>query len=157
MVGVITDDGMLEMAGGHAAQAAAFDGVDAGVVADEKMSEIAGVELTHLMARASFKKSSWRCPTDSAEGGTSERNLRDERGRPFHAGDLRGSGHRPEHGTPESEITRFHEAEASLSEGIEAVAPHGIRRPAGAGGGWKTAWSCTGSSGPSAMSAATPS
>ena len=41
------------------------------VIADEKMSEIAGVELTHPMAGASFTKSSWRCSTDFAEGGTS--------------------------------------------------------------------------------------
>ena len=39
------------------------------VTADEKMSENAGVELTHPMAGASFTKSLWRCPTDFADGG----------------------------------------------------------------------------------------
>ncbi len=50
------------------------------VTADEKMREIAGMELTHLMARASFTKTSWRCLPSFAEGGTSERDLRNERG-----------------------------------------------------------------------------
>ena len=36
--------------------------------------------MTHPMAGASFTKSSWRCSTDFVEGGTSERDLRDERG-----------------------------------------------------------------------------
>lgn len=39
------------------------------------MSENAEVELTHLMIGVSFTKPSWRCPTDPAEGGTSERDL----------------------------------------------------------------------------------
>ena len=58
----------------------------AAVTADEKLSENAEMVLTHPIAGASFTKSSWRC-SHFAEGGTSERDLRDERGGPFHQGD----------------------------------------------------------------------
>ena len=53
------------------------------VTAGEKLSENTGMELTHLKEGASFTKSSWRC-SHFVEGGTSERDLRDERGGPFH-------------------------------------------------------------------------
>ena len=43
-VGFATDDGILEMAEGQAAQTAAFDRFDHGPVLDEKMIEIAGAE-----------------------------------------------------------------------------------------------------------------
>ncbi len=89
------------------------------VIADEKMSEIAGVELVHLMVEASFTKSSWRCPTDFAEGGRSERDLRNERGGSHHTGYRRGTAHCKEHASPVSEITRCHEAQAAAAAGIQ--------------------------------------
>ena len=58
----------------------------AAVTADEKLSEIAEMVLTHPISGASFTKSSCRC-SHLAEGGTSERDLRDERGGPFHPRD----------------------------------------------------------------------
>ena len=58
------------------------------VIAGEKLSENAGMELTHLNERASFMKSSWR-RSHFVEGGTSERDLRDETGGPVHPGDCR--------------------------------------------------------------------
>ena len=133
-----------------------------GFIADEKMSEIAGVELTHPMAGASFTKSSWRCSTDFAEGGTSERDLRDERGGPFHPGYCRGTGHRSKYGAEIPEVAGGHAAQAPALQGIEpfdklrkALTPStltgGCRR------GWKTAWSCTASSRPWAMTVAIPS
>ncbi len=42
--------------------------------------------MTHPMVGASFTKSSWRCSADFAEGGTSERDLRDEGSGPLHTG-----------------------------------------------------------------------
>ena len=118
------------------------------VIADEKISEIAGVELTHLIAGASFTKSSWRCSTGFAEGGRSERDLRDERGGLFHTWDRRGTGHRPKHGPAVSEITRCHEAEASPAANIEARRLYGIRRPAGVGGAGKLRGPAPGAQGP---------
>ena len=120
------------------------------------MSEIAGVELAHLMAEASFTKSSWRCPTDFAEGGTSERDLRNERGGSHHTGYRRGTAHRKGHGSPVSEITRCHEAQVSAAAGIQPFDKlRRIPTPGASTGGcprdWKTAWCCTGSSGPWAM------
>ena len=100
------------------------------VIADEKMSEIAGVELVHLMVEASFTKSSWRCPTDFAEGGRSERDLRNERGGSHHTGYRRGTAHCKEHASPVSEITRCHEAQASAAAGIQAGFLRRVRRPA---------------------------
>ena len=68
------------------------------VTADVKMSEIAEVELTHRRKVASSADTVRRCFRQIAEGGRSERDLRDERGGPFRPGDRRGTGHRPEHG-----------------------------------------------------------
>ena len=48
-----------------------------------------GMELTQRAERASFTKSSWRCLPSFVEGGTSERDLRDERSGPFHPGNRR--------------------------------------------------------------------
>ena len=62
------------------------------------------------MAGASFTKSSWRCSTDFAEGGTSERDLLDERGGPFHPGDRRGTGHRSQYGAEIPEVSGSHAA-----------------------------------------------
>ena len=129
------------------------------VIADEKMSEIAGVELTHPMAGASFTKSSWRCSTDFAEGGTSERDLRDERGGPFHTGYCRGIGHRSKYGAEIPEVSGGHAAQGPALQGIEPFDK--LRRTltpstltGGCPRGWKTAWSCTASSRPWATTVA---
>ena len=58
------------------------------VTADAKLSGTAEMVLTHPISGASFTKSSWRC-SHFAEGGTSESDLREERGGPFHPGPWR--------------------------------------------------------------------
>ena len=132
------------------------------VIADEKMSEIAGVELTHPMAGASFTKSSWRCSTDFAEGGTSERDLRDEGSGPFHTGYRRGTGHRSKYGAEIPEVAGGHAAQAPALQGIEPFDKlRWTLTPSTLTGGcprdWKTAWSCTANSRPWAMTVAIPS
>ena len=100
------------------------------VSANVKMSGIAGMALTHRTARASFTKSSWRCSTHFAEGGTSERDLREERGGPFHPGDRRGPGECQERGPPVPELSGSHEAEAKATAEFQAGPLHRVRRPA---------------------------
>ena len=97
------------------------------VIADEKMSENAGMVLTHLNAGALFTKSSWRCSTDFAEGGTSERDLRDERSGSLHTGYRRGTGHRWKYGAEIPEVAGGHAAETPAFQGIEAGRLHRVR------------------------------
>ena len=104
------------------------------VTADVKMSEIAEAELTHLAGRASFTKNSWRCLRNFVEGGTSERDLRDERSGPLHPGDCRRPGHRPEHGSPVPEIAGGDPAQAEAAAQVQAGPLPGICRPAAVGG-----------------------
>ena len=120
------------------------------VTADEKMSENAGIELTHRTVQASFTRISWRCLRDFAEGGTSERDLRDERSGPFHPGDRRGLGHSLEHGSPVPQVPGSHAAEAPATADVQPLDKLGRipRRTTSTGGcrkGWKTVWCCTGS------------
>ena len=49
------------------------------VTADAKVSKIVEFELTHLAAKALFTRISWRSLRNFVEGGTSERDPRDER------------------------------------------------------------------------------
>ena len=98
----------------------------AGVTADAKMSENAGNELTHRIAQASFTKISWRCWRHFAKGGTSERDLRNERGGTLHPGDRRGSGRRPEHGSAVPQVPGGHAAKAPAAAGIQAGPRHAI-------------------------------
>ena len=97
------------------------------VIADEKMSENAGVELTHLKAGALFTKFSWRCPTEIAEGGRRERDLRNERRRAVHPWDRGRTGHCTEYGSPLPELAGGHSADAPATEGIQAGPLHRIR------------------------------
>ena len=62
--------------------------------------------LTHLENRALFTELSWRCLLHIAEGGTNQRDLRNEGRRTFHPGDSRGTGHFPERGAPVPPPTR---------------------------------------------------
>ena len=56
--------------------------------------------LTHLKDRALFTELSWRCLLHIAEGGTSERDLREKRRGPFHPRDRGRFGHCQEYGSP---------------------------------------------------------
>ena len=56
------------------------------------MNEIAEVELTHPRMVASSLDTVRRCFRQIAEGGRSERNIRDERSGTVHPGDRRGTG-----------------------------------------------------------------
>ena len=98
-----------------------------GVIADEKMSENAGVELTHLKAGALFTKFSWRRLTEIAEGGRRERDLRNERRRAVHPWDRGRTGHCTEYGSPLPELAGGHSADAPATEGIQAGPLHRIR------------------------------
>ena len=89
------------------------------VTADVKMSEIAEVELTHHRIVASSADTVRRCFREIAEGGRDERNIGDERSGTFHQGDRRGTGHRPEHGAPVSEIAGGHQGQAPTASSIQ--------------------------------------
>ena len=69
-----------------------------------KMGGSSKMELTHPVMVASSAGTLRRCVKHIAEGGRSERDLRDERGGPFNPGNCPGSGHIPQHGAPVPEI-----------------------------------------------------
>ena len=92
----------------------------AAVTADAKMSEIAEIELTHHSKVASSADTVRRCLRQIAEGGRSERDLRDEMSGAFHTADRRGTGHRQEHGAPVSEIAGGHQGQTSTAASIQA-------------------------------------
>ena len=64
-------------------------------------------------------RTSWRSSKHPAEGGTGERDPRDERGGPGHPGNRRGPGDSREHGPPVLELARGHEAEAEAPPGFQ--------------------------------------
>ena len=113
--------------GGHWQSVPGRQGARSGVIADERMSETAGMVLTHLNAGASFTKSSWRCSTDLAEGGTGERDPRDEGSGPFHTGYRRGTGHGEGYGAEIPEVAGGHAAGARALQGIEGGRSHRVR------------------------------
>ena len=92
------------------------------------MSEIAEVGLTHPRIVASSADTVRRCFREIAEGGRSERNIRDERSGTFHQGDRRGTGHRPEHGAPVFEIAGGHQGQAQAASSIQAGPLHRLHR-----------------------------
>ena len=69
-----------------------------------RMGESSKIELTHPMIMASSAGTLRRCVKHIAEGGRSERDLRDERGGPFDPGNCPGAGRVPQHGAPVPEI-----------------------------------------------------
>ena len=98
------------------------------VTADVKMGEIAEVELTHHRIVASSVDTVRRCFRQIAEGGRSERNIRDERSGSFHPWDRLRTGHRPEHGAPVSEIAGDHQGQAPTTASIQAGPIHPLHR-----------------------------
>ena len=72
-----------------------------GVVSSSiKVCESSNLELTHPMVVASSADTLRRCVKHIAEGGTNERDLRNERRWPFDPGDCPGAGRVPQHGAP---------------------------------------------------------
>ena len=98
------------------------------VSADGKMSEIAEMKLTHQGGASSTEKP-WRCERDVAKGGRRERDLRDERGGPFGAGDCPRVGYRSEHGAAVSELSGGDAAQATASAFLKAGRVRGVRGP----------------------------
>ena len=103
------------------------------VSAHGKMSEIAEMELTHRGSASSTEKP-WRCERDVAKGGRRERDLRDERGRPFRPGDCTRVGCRSEHGAAVSELSGGDAAQATASAFLKAGRLHRLHRPPVGGG-----------------------
>ena len=98
-----------------------------------KMCKSSKLELTHPMVMASSADTLRRYIRQIAKGGTSERDLRDERNGPFDPGDCQGAGRFPEHGAPVSEIAGSHAAEAAAAARVEAGPAPGVHRPANGG------------------------
>ena len=72
-----------------------------GVVSSNiKVCESSNLELTHPMVVASSADTLRMCVKHIAEGGTNERDLRNERRWAFDPGECPGAGRVPQHGTP---------------------------------------------------------
>ena len=97
------------------------------------MSEIAKMELTHPMVVASSADTLRRCVKHIADGGRSERDLRNERGGLLHPGNSRRIGHCPEHGTPVPEASGSGYNQAAPAAGIQAGPVHRVHGSAACG------------------------
>ena len=91
-----------------------------GVSSKLKIGESSKMELTHPKVAASSAGTLRRCVKHIAEGGRSERDLRNERGGPFDPGDCPGAGRVPQHGAAVPEVPGGHVAQAAAAAGVEA-------------------------------------
>ena len=89
-----------------------------------KMCKSSKMELTHPRVVASSADNPWRCVTQIAKGGTSERDLRDERSRPFDPGDCPEVGGVAQHGAAVFEDAGGDAAQAAAASGLEAGFVH---------------------------------
>ena len=101
-----------------------------GVSSKLKMGESSKMALTHPKVVASSAETLRRCVKHIAEGGRSERDLRDERSGPFDPVHCPGVGCVPQHGAPVPEIPGGHSAEAQAAAGVEAGPLRRAYRPA---------------------------
>ena len=121
---------------------ASFDGVAtvpvahgaAFVIADIKMCKNAEIELTQPKVVASSADTRRRRRRHIAKGGSSERDLRDERRWPFDPGDRQGAGGIAEHGAPVSAIAGGDAVEGAATQRVEAGSVHRVHRRADGGG-----------------------
>ena len=104
------------------------------VIADIKMCKNAGMELTQPKVVASSADTRRRCRRHIAKGGSSERDIRDERRWPFDPGDRQGAGGIAEHGAPVSAIAGGDAAEGAATKRVEAGSVHRVHRRADGGG-----------------------
>ena len=93
-----------------------------------KMGESSKMELTHPKLVASSARTLRRCVKHIAEGGRSERVLRDERSGPFDPGDCPGAGRVPQHGTPVPEVPGGHASQAAAAAGVWRTLVHNESR-----------------------------
>ena len=99
-----------------------------------KMCKNAEMELTQPKVVASSADTRRRCRRHIAKGGSSERDIRDERRWPFDPGDRQGAGGIAEHGAPVSAIAGGHAAEGAATKRVEAGSVHRVHRRADGGG-----------------------
>ena len=115
------------------------------VIADIKMCKNAEMELTQPKVVASSADTRRRCRRHIAKGGSSERDIRDERRWPFDPGDRQGAGGIAEHGAPVSAIAGGHAAEGAATKRVEAGSVHRVHRRADGGGVGKLRGAAAGS------------
>ena len=116
------------------AQLAPDSGICATVIADIKMCKNAEMELTQPKVVASSADTRRRCRRHIAKGGSSERDIRDERRWSFDPGDRQGAGGIAEHGAPVSAIAGGHAVEGAATQRVEAGFVHRVHRRADGGG-----------------------
>ena len=88
---LLEGSGRLQRRPAHHLEQAAFPDVSSKLI----MGESSKMELTHPVVVASSADILRRCVKHIAEGGRSERDLRDERGGPFDPGDCPRAGRVP--------------------------------------------------------------